>query len=495
MSEEVEGLFSTISFVVDDKGFKKLEDYLFLASATFSELNVKTEEYEDNLKRIAKVTRELSGLRLPKIPKQTAPIVSSGSRRASNDLDIGSLGRESTRFGRPRDTGRGGGRGAGFASGLEGFGAKAGKISPLLSRLGAVGLAFTAISVAVSATVKALSKFAQTQSKILNQSQLLASSLGLQQSQILGLADAYKTLGLDSSQYLNAVKGVQDVQAGLALGRAPLQQLTDLAVAGVEGGAGALLTGDTDKLISLIGKQVNQLESMGEAGKKQLAVLNSSFPELVKEAKARELSQAQTGRTPAQIARELTQTRFRGIEGGEKGLAARSSQFNLALERLQARFTNIFNIVASSWLPILISLTNWLTKAIDSLRDFNTFLSGKLIEGIDTFKQSISEFFDNFSKKISDFMEKITDPISSFYNENIKPVVEKAGEIANQALLMPDPEVSTTGFQNFATSKTNNTKNDVKITVNANGVDAHEVARILQSKVDQASQSSMPLGN
>jgi hypothetical protein len=501
MSEEVEGLFSTISFVVDDKGFKKLEDYLFLASSAFSELNVKTEEYEDNLKRIAKSTRELGGLKFPKIPT-SQPRAARPERptqrpeRPANDPLVGSLGRGLTRYGQPRA--RAGARGAkaNFAgsfpelAGLSRIGGMATKLAPLAGSLGVVGLAITGISIAVKKVVSAFGRFAQKQATVINQSQILASSLGLQQSQILGLADAYKTLGLDSGNYLAAVKGVQGVQAGLAMGQSPEQQLMALAVGGVAGGAGALLSGDTDKLIELIGSQLKKLDAMGVNGKKQLAVLNTNFPELVKEARARDISRRQVGKDPAQIARELTATRLEGVEGGAEGLATKSAKLNLALAKLGATFDNFINLMMDNGLPVITNLVTWTNNFITGFKELSLEFAD-FITDIDKIKKLFSSLFDSLTEGFNDIIERVKHPFDA--------VVDKV----SSAFTTPELAISASGFPTYRSpsnqTSNKNMTNNFNVTVHANGANAEEVGAVIKrelgKEIDQTAQSNSPLGN
>lgn len=508
MAEEVEGLYSTISFVVDDRGFKKLEDYLFLATQTFSELNVKTEQYEDNLKRIATATREISGLKLPKIPKIEIKEPSTRQRTKPNksqDPDVGALGRQSTRFNRPSQRNApqmGGMLNFAGAQGLAKLGSKAKGITPLLMRLGAVGFALGAITLALKGTLKVFSKYAEKQAAVINQSQMLASSLGLQQNQVLGLADAYKTLGLDASNYFNSVRAVAGVQAGLAVGQSPEQQLINLAVAGVGGGAGALLSGDTDKLIELIGIQVKNLEAMGENGKRQLAVLTTNFPELVKEAKARELSLTQTGETPEQRKNRLNAIRFADVEGGEGALAKASAQLNKALQTTRAQFDRFANNIAEMVLPVLTGLVNWANDIVKAFQDFEYIkFFNKIIGFIKDFIVSLTQHlqellaspFEKIAEVGNDVKEKIVE-----YVEPVKNIQTQGGYSLRDMSAYP---YQPTNYQttNANSQNNRNIKNDVYVNVYAGGADAKQVAEIvgsnLQKRLDETSNSDIPLGN
>lgn len=501
MSEEVEGLFSKISFVVDDTGFKKLEDYLFLASSTFSELNVKTEEFEENLRRIAKSTRELSKLKYPKIPDVPTP--RQRSQRAPYSPEIGELGRASTRFSQ-----RGGQR-LNFAGvkGFEGFGGMASKITPLAGSLGLVGLALTGVGIALKKVIMGFSRYAQQQAKVINQSQILATSLGLQQSQILGLADAYKTLGLDSGDFLASVKGVQGAQAGLAMGKSPEQQLIALAVGGVRGGAGALLSGDTDKLIQLVGEQVNRLEAMGETGKRQLAVLNANFPELVKEAQKRQISVAQIGRTPEQLARELTKTRFEDVAGGTAEVAKKSAQFNLALQRLKATFENFKNIMISQSLPAFTSFIEGINNVITKIKKV-TLEFGLFISKLDNIKTLFLDIFDSVSTSLKSILEKIKHPMEAAYQEEVQPLISSFSSFMDKisnALAAPQLAYATSSLpparrpDSGNTNNTQNQTNNVNINVHAQNSNPQEVAEMIRNEfkkeIEHASQSNQPIGN
>ena len=507
MSEEVEGLFSTISFVVDDRGFKKLEDYLFLATSTFSELNIKTEQYEDNLRNIAKATRDLSTLKMPKIPEisKVPPVGRENAPKSpkspANDPLVGALGRGSTRFNKPRAQGGSAALSAFNIPRIKGvgnlgkLGGMAATLAPLAITFGAVGLAITGVGIALSKTVKAFGKYAQRQANVLNQSQLLASSLGLQQSQILGLADAYKTLGLDASNYLAAVKGVQSVQAGLAVGIAPEQQVMDLAVAGVQGGADALLRGDTDELIRLIGVQVTNLKAMGENGKRQLAVLNNSFPALVKEAKARELSVTQTGRTPAQIAARITGIRFQGVEGGEAGVAKRSAQLNVALQLLSAQFDNMWNLAINKGLPVITDLVKWFGALLESFVDLSMSFSLGTVDFFANFSENLKAGFAAVSETISTFVGDLVDKLKSPFETAVE-AVKQVGTNVTDSLQAPQLGISASGYPTYTTPTANtNNKTSINVVINANSANAEEVARHVQNLADNAHNTSGPLGN
>jgi len=218
------------------------------------------------------------------------------------------------------------------------FGEKGRGIFSALSRTssllksGNIASAFGTLSLGAIKATKYLYNFADAQAKVINRADIQSKMLSLNTKEVLGLAQAYDVLGLNSSSYFAARKESIGISAGLGLGQLDQGKFTALARIGAN--INAFLNGDTDAQVKTIGDRYDTLKSSGD--KKGTALIETMFSNLLETALADRASLANLGMTMKESAKSLSDALY-GSEKNMKELTRNMAQLTYGVELLAAK--------------------------------------------------------------------------------------------------------------------------------------------------------------
>jgi len=339
--------------------------------------------------------------------------------------------------------------------------------------------AITLITAAFVKLTNAAINFSKAQEKAFRDTQLTASMLNLQTSQILGLSDAYKITSKNADAYLSTAEKFRDIQAGLSLGEINQKDLITLNRIGAISAISSYLNNDLKGFSENLFNRYNDLQKQGD--KQLVDLILTQFPNFIKSQQQITQTKEATGLTPTEIAKKLQiETYGADYVKRTEQLAKETERFKLATSELSAAFNKGLVNLAIDILPLV-------TKVIYKIRD--------LVNAIND-----SSFITSLRTVIELFSGTLPKEVTSFNARKVemKPVLQPT--ISNYSLIPQAAKTYNTNSNVSNDSKsTINNNNNLNVQVHTNNASKDDIISAINESWEHVLQSTYkscnPVGN